>query len=164
MKLKISWYEGFLMLLKEFLAESAAKAKHKVVDVLECKKTGVTRVVYLLDGRHTETRNVADIVANDSLIESFDPKTVRSLTYIATVERLKPEYSIAVQQMTDKIAEFILEVKSKNGALVFRKSAQDISRDESLIARFNAVEAHRIGYMAGVWNTVRDYQLLALQK
>lgn len=164
MRQKVSWPEGLVRLFREFLKDTESKKYHKVVDVLECRKTGVTTVVYLIDGRRTKTRNVVDVVADDTLIEFFEPRTVRALTYIATVERLKPEYSIVVQQMTDEIAEFILEIKSRNQPQTFKKSAQEISRDLNLISRFNAVEAHRIGYMAGVWETVREHQLLAQQR
>lgn len=161
MKQKISWYEGLFSLLREFMVDAAARSQYKIVDILEDKKTGVTQAVIQMAQRHNDTRNVVDIVADDTLIDFFDSKTVRALTYIATVERLKPEYSIVVQQMTDKIAEYILEIKSRTSNQTIKKSASEISKNKELICQFNAVEAHRIGYMAGVWETVREHQLLA---
>ncbi len=159
MKLKTSWFEAFFLLLKEFMTEATAKPQYKVVDIIECKKTGVTQAVIQMVQRHNHIKNVVDIVLDDTLIDFFDSKTVRALTYIATVERLKPEYSIVVQQMTDEIAEYILEIKTRNNTTL-KKSASEISKDHQFIAKFNAVDAHRIGYMAGIWETVREYQLL----
>ncbi len=159
-KLNISWYEGFFSLLKEFMTEASVQSQYKIVDILECKKTGMTQAVIQMAQRHNHVKNVVDIVLDDTLIDFLDSKTVRALTYIATVERLKPEYSLVVQQMTDEIAEYILEIKTRNNTTI-KKSASEISKDHKLIAKFNAVDAHRIGYMAGVWETVREHQLLA---
>ena len=81
-------------------------------------------------------------------------------TYMATVEKLKPDYSIVVQKMTDQVDEYILEIQSKNSDKKLKKSPSEISKDKDLVAKFHPVEANRIGYMAGVRETVKEYQLI----
>jgi hypothetical protein len=97
------------------------------------------------------------------LIDGLDNKTVRTLTYMATVERLKPDYSIVVQQMTQEVDEYILELKSRSGAIV-KKSAVELSKDSALLAKLNPIEANRVGYMAGVCETTKEYQLMRNMK
>lgn len=56
MKERISWYEWFAVMLKEFVAETAKKPKYEIVDIFECKKTGFTKAVIKLSERHTKEK------------------------------------------------------------------------------------------------------------
>ena len=159
MKEKVSWYEWFAATLKEFAAESATKPRYEIVDVFECKKTGFTKAVIKLSERHTRERNISDIIMDNELIENLDPKTVRTLTYIATVERLKPDYSILVQHMTPEVDEYLLEIKSKYNPDSIKKTPSELSKDKEIIAKFSPLDANKIGYMAGVRETVKEYEI-----
>jgi hypothetical protein len=157
---KISWYGWFSLMLKEFMVEAATKPQYEIVDIFECKKTGFTKAVIKLSERHTKEKNISDIIMDNELIEHLDSKTVRTLTYIATVEHLKPDYSIVVQHMTSEVDEYILEIKSRNSAETIKKSPSELSKDKDLIKQFNPLEANKIGYLAGVRETVKEYQIL----
>jgi hypothetical protein len=65
--------------------------------------------------------------------------------------------------MTQEVDEYILELKSKNGTTI-KKSAVELSKDASLLAKLNPVEANRVGYMAGVCETTKEYQLMRNMK
>lgn len=156
---KIGWYQWFSSMLKAFLAEAAQKPKYEIVDIFECKKTGFTRAVIKLSERHTKEKNISDIIIDNELIENLDNITVRTLTYIATVERLKADYSIVVQHMTPEVDEYLLEIKSKFNAAIITKSPSELSKDRELIAKFNPEDANKIGYMAGVRETVKEYEI-----
>lgn len=159
MKQKIGWYEWLACMLKEFAAETAKKPQYEIVDIFECKKTGFTKAVVKLSERHIKEKNISDIIMDNELIENLDSKTVRTLTYIATVERLKPDYSIVVQHMTSEVDEYLLEIKSKSKATTIKKSPSELSKDKELIAKFKPEDANRIGYMAGVRETVKEYEI-----
>lgn len=160
MKQKISWFEWFAVVIKEFAAEVATKPQYEVVDFLECKKTGFTKAVIKLSERHTIERYISELIMNNELIGNFDPITVRTLTYLATLEQLQPDYSIVVQKMTTEVDDYILEVKSKKERTTIKKSPSEISKNQKLISKFNPIEANKIGYMAGVRETVKEYQLV----
>ncbi|HHF7368192.1 TPA: hypothetical protein ACPSKY_003346 [Legionella bozemanae] len=164
MKERISWYEWFAAILKEFVAETAKKAKYEIVDIFECKKTGFTKAVIKLSERHTKEKNISDIIMDNELIENLDPTTVRTLTYMATVERLKPDYSIVVQHMTPEIDEYLLEIRSRSKATTLKKFPSELSKDKDLIAKFKPEDANRIGYMAGVRETIKEFELVNKSK
>ncbi|HAT8326966.1 TPA: hypothetical protein GDD11_15215 [Legionella pneumophila] len=159
MKEKISWYEWFAASLKEFMMETAKKPLYEVVDIFECKKTGFTKAVIKLSERHIKEKNIADVIMDNDLISNLDSKTVRTLTYMATIERLKPDYSILVQHMTPEVDEYLLEIKSRNRAETIKKTPSELSKDKEVIAKFNPIDANRIGYMAGVRETVKEYEI-----
>lgn len=161
MEQKNSWYAWLSLMLKEFIAETATKPQYEIVDIFECKKTGFTKAVIKLSERHTIEKNISDIIMDNGLLEYLDCKTIRTLTYMATVEHLKPDYSIVVQHMTNEVDEYLLEIKSKNNDSTIKKSPSELSKNKELIAKFNPVDANKIGYLAGVRETVKEYQIVA---
>jgi len=160
MKQKIHWAHWLGEMVRDFISETSGKSPFEIVHIYECKKTGFTKAVIKLSERHVIEKNISDIILDNKFLDGFDKKTIRTLTYMATVERLKPDYSIVVQEMTDRVDEYLLEIKSKQSGNTFKKSPSEISRNKKLIDQFNPVEASRIGYMAGVHETVKEYQLV----
>jgi len=155
----INWIHSIVSLCKEFMTDMAKKADYQIVDIYECPKTKFTKAEIKLSGRHIIDRNISDIVMDLSFLENFDKKTIRTLTYIATVERLKPDYSIVIQQLGSEVDDYILEIRSRNGKNVAKKSPSDMSKDKLLLAKFSPVDANRIGYLAGIKDTVKEFQL-----
>ncbi len=117
MNQKMNWLSWLTLMFKEFLHETIAKPQYEVVDVYECKKTGLTRVVIKLAERYSIDKLLSEVLLDDKFIEGLDKKTIRTLTFIATVERFKPDYSISLQQITNEMDEYTLEIKSKKTVL-----------------------------------------------
>lgn len=160
MNKKSNWYGWLATMLKEFIAETTVKPRYEIVDIYECKKTGFTKAVIKFSERHTIEKNISDIVVDNDFIEDLDKKAIRTLTYMATVEHLKPDYSIVVQQLSNEVDDYILEIKSKHGKKIVKKSPSEISKDPTLVAKLNPIEANRVGYLAGIRETVKEYQSL----
>lgn len=160
MNQKLGWYNWFLVMFKEFLTETANKSQYEIVNIYECNKTGFKKAVIKLSERHTIEKNISEIIVDNELIEGLDKKTIRTLTYMATVEHLKPDYSIVVQQMAAEVDEYLLEIRSRKDNVSIKKTPSELSKDQSLIAKFNPVDANRIGYMAGIRETTKEYQVI----
>lgn len=148
-------------MFKEFVAETAKRPLYEVVDLYECQKTGFTRIVICLGGRHTIEKNISDVIIDNELIEYLDKKTVRTLTYLATLEKMKPDYSVVVQKLGDEVDDYILEIKSRNKRTVLQTSPTDLIKNHELLSKFSPLDANRIGYLAGVKETVKEYALKA---
>lgn len=155
----INWIRWIVSLFKEFMTEMAKKADYQIVDIYECSETKFTKAEIKLSGRHIIDRNISDIVTDLPFLENFDKKTIRTLTYIATVERLKPDYSIVLQQLGSEVDDYILEIRSRNGKNVAKKSPSVMSKDKLLLAKFSPIDANRIGYLAGIKDTVKEFQM-----
>lgn len=153
---RINW---IISIFREFVNDVKNKSENEIVDIYECHKTGFTKAQIRLSGRHIIEKNISDIVIDINFLEGFDKKTIRTLTYMATVERMKPDYSIVVQQLGNEIDEYILEIRSRNGKIVAKKSPSEMSKDKSLLSKFSPIEANRIGYLAGVKETVKEFKM-----
>lgn len=157
--MKRNWIKKILDIFKDFIIDTNKKTLFEIVDLYECNKTGITKAVIKFSKRHIQEKNINDIILNNDLIDHLDSKTIRTLTYIATVEKLKPDYSILVQHMSIEIDEYLLEIKSKVDSKIFKKSPSEISNDLHIISKFNPIDANKIGYMAGVRDTVKEYKI-----
>jgi hypothetical protein len=73
------------------------------------------------------------------------------------VEKMKPDYSIVVQHLGNEVDDYILELRSRNGKEITKKTPTEMSKNKNLLSKFSPIDAHRIGYMAGIKETVKDF-------
>src|SRR3990167_8501666 len=136
---KINWVAWIISLFKEFIQESEGKPLYEILDIYECPTMKFMKAQIKLSGRHIIERSISDIVTDISFLEGFDAKAVRTLTYIATIEGMKPNYLIVAQQLGNEADDYILEIKSKNGKEVTKKSPMEVSKDKLLLSKFSPV-------------------------
>ena len=146
-------------MFKEFISESASKSPHEIVDIFECPSTGFVKAVIKLSSSHAITKNISDIVTDNDLIEAFDKKTIRTLTYMATVEKMKPDYFVVAQRLGDEADDYIFEIKSRKNKKIIKKSLAEISKDKPLLSKINRHDAERIVYLSGVKDTVDEFKI-----
>lgn len=159
MNTKTNFFAWLGEMLKIFLTETATKPQYQIVDIFECKSTGLIKVVIKLSSSHIITKPLEEIIIDNNFIENFDKKTIRTLSYLATIEKLKPDYSVELQKPTDLTDEYILEIKSKRTGQTFIISPTTLSKDKKLLSKFDVHDANRIGYLAGVRETVKEYEM-----
>lgn len=154
-----NWMNGIVSMFKEFISDTVKKSEYEILDIYECQQTGFTKAEIRLSGRHIIEKNISEIVTDINLLEGFSKKTIRTLTYMATVERLKPDYSIIVQRLGSEVDDYILEIRSRNGKKISKKTPSEMSKDKSLLSKFSSIDANRIGYLAGIKDTVKEFQM-----
>ena len=155
---QISWATKYRVIMKVF-SDEYIKSPCEIVDIYDCQKTVLVKAIIKFSETNVIEKNVGDIVGDNDFIESFDKKTIRALTYIATMERIKPDYSVSVQHLNDEVDDYILEIQSKNKDQIIKKHLNELFKDKSLLARFSPVEATRIGYLAGIKNTAQEFKI-----
>lgn len=146
-------------IFKEFFTDAIKNTEYEIVDIFKCPQTGCVKAEILLSGRHIIEKNISDLVTDMSFLECFDKKTIRTLTYLATVERLDPDYSIVVQRLGSEADDFILEIRSRNNKNVITKSPIEVTKDKKLISKFSPVDANHIGYLAGIQASEQEIKL-----
>lgn len=159
MEKKLNLLTWLSTLLKEFVVEAASKPQYEIVELYECPKTGFIKAIIKLGSRHTIEKNISAIVIDNRFIEGLDKKSIRTLTYMATVERMKPDYSVVIQHLGEEVDEYLLEIRSKKYGATEKKSPSDILKNKSLLEKFSPVDANRIGYLAGIMDAAKEFQL-----
>lgn len=143
-------YKALGKLVKEFIADIKSKYQYQLVDLINCKKTGVKKAVLrVADHRYSFEIEIQKLIMEDNLISEMDPLAVRALSYYAAVERLEPSYTILAQELTQEAEKFILKIMDKKKNIT-EISVSDLSKDKQLFKKFSQEDAHKIGYMAGL--------------
>jgi hypothetical protein len=159
MTTKINWITWLKQNVKEFILEPKSSTPYEIIELYTCEETGFTKAIIKLSGRHSIEKYISDIITDNEFIEGLDKKTIRTLTYMATVERLKPDYSVVVQQLSDQVDDYILEIQSRHKKEKLKLHASTIAKDKSLINKFSPSDANRIGYLAGIKETTQEYKI-----
>jgi hypothetical protein len=147
----------FFCLIKNFSKDVVFESRYKILDLYECDVSGFKMVVVKLSGRHIITKKVSDIIIDNDFIEGFDQKTIRTLTYLATTEKMKPDYSINILQLGSDPDDYIFGIKSKGGRI--SKTLSEMSKDKLLLSKLSPLDANRIGYLAGIRDTVKEFTI-----
>ncbi len=96
------------------------------------------------------------IILDDTIIDGLSSKETRAITYLAVLERLAPENHLISWELDQILQEYTVTLKDKKNLKVERKSASEISRDKQIINKLTPEDANRIGYMAGINDTLKD--------
>lgn len=153
------WYQWFIVIFKKFLEDGLAKEYCQVVELYECNKTGLTKAILKISERHVIEKYVCEIVIDNEIVDMLDHKAIRTLTYLATMEQTKPEWSIVSMSSQDSLDEYILEILSSKSKELIKKTPSELSKNKNIIKKFSSIDANRIGYLAGISDTVKEYEL-----
>lgn len=161
METKVNIFEWLNTKLKEFMHEKICSPEYEVVDLRNCIKTGAKIAVIKVGSRHIIEKYVNEIITDMSFLEGFDKKTIRTLTYIATVETYTPDYYLLAQKMGNEVDEYLLEIKSRKDNKTIKKTPTEIVNNKGLIEKFSPSDANKIGYMAGIKEAVKEFKIKA---
>ncbi|MBP9777558.1 MAG: hypothetical protein KBD25_00085 [Rickettsiaceae bacterium] len=156
---QLNWLQTLKKSFSDFLSESKNMNSFEIVDITTCEKTGNKQAVLKLHGHYSKTLYVKEIVADNQLINGLSQESVRALTYLSVIEQLAPEYHIANLELNAMTEDYIITIRSKDKKVSNKQSASIFSKNKDLIKKLNSLDANRIGYMAGVKDTVDEYGL-----
>lgn len=142
-------------LFNDFVHDKKSKKFYEVVGIEENKDQEKILIIQL-EGRFIIKKTPLDIILDDTIVENLSPQAIRAITYLAVLEQLAPEMQLISCELDQKIKEYTVTLK--NNKMIYEKiSASRISKDRGLIKKLSSEDANRIGYMAGINDTVNEY-------
>lgn len=154
MKRKKSTLHHLKTLFDEFSKAEKQKTLYQVVGIEEHNHKKM--VVIQLEGHLIQKKTPEQVILDDALVEGLPPKAVRAITYLAVLEKVSPKIQIVSLALDEKLQEYIITLKNHNSSSLEKKLASELVKDNSLIRKLSPLDAHRVGYMAGVSDTDKD--------
>lgn len=146
-----SIFEYSIWLLKKY-SEYYKSAENNFYRIIEIKQlnTGDHKITAQVIGKASIFEcTPAEAVANDSIIEGFSKKDIRTITFLAYHKNLKPKIRILEQDFSDSQQQMLFKiVNTCNGELAV-KTANQIMIDRALINCLSKEDLKIISYMAG---------------
>lgn len=155
-----NWLRSLSNYFSDFINENKNKYAFEIIDITDCEKTGNKQAVLKLEGHYTKKIYIKDIISDNQIIKGLSPEAIRALTYLSVVEQLAPEYHIVGLELNSITEDYIVTIRSKNKKKISKQSATTICSNMELIKKLNSIDANRIGYIAGMKDTVYEYEAL----
>lgn len=134
----------------------------QVIDIKEGSKQGTSIVVQCVDKPSVFESSPAAIVENESMLERFSKRDVRTITYLAEQAQNKPKYTIIAQLFGGEHTVFRLRVTGTSDYI--EKTAQEISMDANLIETLSRADALLVGYVSASEKMINDMSWLLSKK
>lgn len=67
---------------------------------------------------------------------------------------------LAGLEFSQPLQAYIITLKNQQGVIIAKKSASDVSKDSNLVKKLSSEDANRVGYMAGINDTLKENLLL----
>ncbi|MDP1602218.1 MAG: hypothetical protein Q8M03_03050 [Legionella sp.] len=155
MKRNENWFYCIKNLFNEFITEQKSRKVFEIVGIEQFENK--TLLIVRLEGRLIQKKTPQQIILDDSLIEGLSSKEVRAITYLAVLEKLAPDCKLISWELDQIIKEYKVTLQNKDNSKIEKISASAISKDKNFINKMSAEDANRIGYMAGINDTLKDF-------
>ncbi len=139
---------------------------YKISGQERSKKNGEELLIVQIVGKDVFTRiSPRELVADTAILSGFSQLDVRTITYLAyqhqkrkTEKQPESKFKILAQFFSrDKQKEMLL-IKEKYKETQIVKSVQEISNNPEFIKKFSPLDAHTIGFVAGMEQAINDIE------
>ncbi len=96
------------------------------------------------------------IAADDTLLEGFSKKDIRTITFYACQDLKKPAIKITEARFSEKLKKVLFRLKKKNSEEILEKSAAELSSNPETISSMSPHDAHSVGYAYGTEHVVTE--------
>lgn len=140
------------------------EATYRLVEV-EDKEGKCILTLQVIGKAITLQSSPEEILANDTWLDCFSPKDVRTITYYGTKGLHSSKKKITAKSLSAGSSETVFEVKDIRKGSITQKTAGEISSDLEFLRDLTPEEAHQIGYVAAEdLRNAEKLQMEALKK
>lgn len=127
---------------------------YKVAEIIEDEEE-YTVVIKLANKNITFTATPEEILANDSLVDKFSPRDIRTLTYLGYLGINAPKYKILARKLSQTEKSIFL-IKKKGQKKVITKTADQIIHESEIILNMDSDDAKLVGYTVGSETVIEE--------
>lgn len=144
------------MLKKYQESQRVQEDTFRIIDVKHAQFSKCKLLMQVIGKSITFECTPKEILSDDTFLESFSKKDIKTITYIANLKNQKPEYKIISQEFCEKFNRMLFKIKNQESNEWILKSAAEISLDKTLINRFSCEDIQAISYIAGCEHSLND--------
>lgn len=127
---------------------------YRLVEIRE-EDGDYTVVIQIINKSITFITKPEEILANDTLVDQFCPRDVRSLTYLGYLGINSPKYKILAQKFSQS-EKTIFVLKKKGERKVILKTADQIMQETNGALSLSSEDAKIIGYTIAAETTIEE--------
>jgi hypothetical protein len=119
---------------------------YRLVDIIKSDDDEHKLIIQVIHKNITFSLKPEELLANDSVIDLFSPRDVRTLTYLGYLDLHSPKYKIMAKRLTQN-SHVAFALKRKSDKKVIIKTPAEIMQ-EKMFNCLDANDAQLVGYTA----------------
>lgn len=142
----------FLQYLRRWLASinkwfnSDYLPVYRLVEIIKSETGEHKLVIQVVHKNITFTLKPEELLADDSIVDLFSPRDVRTLTYLGYLDVNSPKYKILAKKLTPS-NHVAFAVRRKSDQKILIKTPTEIMH-EKMLNNFDAADAQLVGFTA----------------
>lgn len=97
-----------------------------------------------------------EILSNDSLVDKFSPRDIRTLTYVGSLYIHSPKYKILAQRLSQTNGGTEFSIRKKGDKKIINKTADQLQNNKDIIENMTAFDANIVGYTTALESFYND--------
>ncbi|MFN7097691.1 MAG: hypothetical protein ACK4PR_09075 [Gammaproteobacteria bacterium] len=130
----------------EIRKHSSYSPGYRVVEIMQTEDDEYIATIQLVNKHITFDIKPEDILADNSMVDQFSPRDIRTLTYLGYLGINSPKYKILAQRLSQDNDKLCFALKKRGNKNIILKTAADILREQEILANLNPKDAHIVGY------------------
>ncbi|MCD6047106.1 MAG: hypothetical protein K0S08_753 [Gammaproteobacteria bacterium] len=147
----VSAVKNLLSELKKEKKKHTFISSYRVLEILEDEEGCFTVHVQIIGKSLTFYAKPEEILADDSLVDQFSPRDIRTLTYLGYLGINAPKYKILARRLVDN-NQVAFAIKKRGEKDVVIKTAKEILNEQDVISSMHPNDAKTIGYINAIEN------------
>ncbi|MCR9192229.1 MAG: hypothetical protein NXI01_06165 [Gammaproteobacteria bacterium] len=119
---------------------------YRLVDVVKSQNDEHELIVQVVHKNITFSLKPEELLADDSIVDLFSPRDIRTLTYLGYLDMNSPKYKILAKRLT-KSSHIAFALERKSDQQVIIKTPAEIMQ-EKMLNNLDANDAQLVGYTA----------------
>ena len=129
---------------------SLPKYPHRVVSIEQNEEGNYVAVVQVVNKGQIFRIKPEEILACNTMTDSFSQRDIRTLTYLGYLGINSPKYEILAKRLSENDHQMFFSIKERGTNKYFVKTANEISSDQNFITGLRQKDAHMLGYATAI--------------
>ncbi len=133
--------------------------KFRILHIEQTENQDFNVVVQIINKSHVFKMKPEEILADDSLTDSFCPRDIRTLTYLGYLGINSPKYTILAKRFKEN-NQSVFAIQEKYSKKILVKTSDEISANKDILSGLNQIDAHMVGFSTGTEHVAREGELM----
>ena len=132
---------------------------YRILEIFQDEEDTYNAEIQIINKNITFKAKPEEISSQDTLVNQFSPRDIRTLTYLGYLGINNPKYTILAKKLSEGNDKLFFVLKKKGNKKIIIKSAAQIIKESEIINNLTAQDAKLIGYTVGSENVIQEKKL-----
>ncbi len=150
--------KNYIHELKSSMTQEVYRPRLRVIEISKTELNEFIAIIQIINKNVAFDVYPEEILEDDSFVDMFSPRDVRTLTYLGYMGINSPKYTILAKHLSQENNKIIFSIRKKGDKKIILKSALDLMDEKDIIQSMCPVDSREVGYLAATENSAEDFK------